>query len=131
MGFLDSLTWQLLGGSRSQIALYDAVMNVISRHPRGLAGVVDQFHAAGLGQLVTSWVGNGTNLPATASQISKALGAEAMNDLARSTGLSDEDAAAQLARLLPRIIDALTPHGSMPTEATMLNRMTFLSGLLT
>jgi hypothetical protein len=54
MGFLDSLTWHVLGGGTAQVALYNAVMDVVEMHPSGLAGVVSQFHDAGLGQLIDS-----------------------------------------------------------------------------
>lgn len=129
MGFLDSLTWQLLGGDRSQYVLYDAVMTLVSEHPDGVAGIVNQFKTAGLEHLVASWVGTGANLPATASQVIIGLGRAKITALAHVTGMSPEDVACQLAKLLPRVVNALTPDGILPTRGSATNRITFLSGL--
>ena len=128
MGFLDSLTWLVLGGDTTQIALYNAIVDVVREHPNGLAGIVKQFHAAGLGDLVDSWVGTGTNLPATADHIQHGLGQSAINAIALQTGLTGDEVATRLARLLPRVIDTLTSKGAVTDNDFSPDRMAFLAG---
>ncbi|MBK7259848.1 MAG: DUF937 domain-containing protein [Ignavibacteriae bacterium] len=128
MGFLDSLTWQVLGGGASQVALYNAIMDMIGRHPGGLAGVVAQFNEAGLGELMGSWIGTGANT-ATKEQIRTGLGETAVQGIAMQTGLTDDAALTRLATLLPRLIDTLTPNGVVPAIGPAPNRLTFLAGL--
>ena len=129
MGFLDSLTWQVLGGGASQVALYNAIMDMIGRHPGGFAGVVAQFNDAGLGDLVASWIGTGANTPATKEQILRGLGDDAVRAIALHTGLTDDGALTRLTTLLPRVIDTLTPNGVVPAIGPAPNRLTFLAGL--
>ncbi|NQW03085.1 MAG: hypothetical protein HQ485_03570 [Acidobacteria bacterium] len=40
----------------------------------GLAGLLKQFGAGGLGDVASSWVGSGQNLPVSGSQIASVLG---------------------------------------------------------
>lgn len=51
MGFLDSLTWHVLGGGKPQVALYNAMIDVIRKHPDGLAGILKPFNDAGMENL--------------------------------------------------------------------------------
>jgi uncharacterized protein YidB (DUF937 family) len=129
MGFLDSLTWQVLGGGTKQVALYNAVISAVGMHPEGLAGIVRQFHDAGLGQLVDSWIGTGTNLPATVEQIENGLGAITLRAIARRADMTEADAASRLTTLLPRMIDTLTPEGRLPKGDPAPNRLVFLGSM--
>jgi uncharacterized protein YidB (DUF937 family) len=130
MGFLDSLTWQLLGGSRSEIVVYTALTDVMRSRKDWLPAVVGQFHDAGLGRLVSSWVSTGTNLPATSHQIVMGLGQEEITEIAQRTGMSEQETAYHLSKLLPRLINAMTPGGTVPQGDTAAHGMSFLSGLL-
>jgi uncharacterized protein YidB (DUF937 family) len=130
MGLLDNLTSQVLGGGKGQDALIGAVMSALNTHQGGLAGIVQQFAGAGLGDIVNSWVSTGANLPATPAQIQKGLGAQAIGQIAKSTGLSQNDVASQLSSILPQVIDKLTPNGAMPQGDLMSQGMSLLKGLM-
>lgn len=129
MGFLDSLTWQVMGGGTSQVALYNAIMDMIGGHPNGLAGILTQLTDAGLGEHVRSWVGTGPNIPVTQEQIRDALGADAVRVLAHGAGMTDDAVISRLPALLPRIIDTLTPNGVVPSQGPTPNRLSFLGGI--
>ena len=111
MGLLDDLlgkvTGQSGGGAESQ--LLNAVTGLLGNQGSGgLAGLVDQFTKSGLGDVVSSWVGTGQNLPISADQITQALGGSQLGDLAKQAGLSPENASSLLANVLPGLVDSLT-----------------------
>lgn len=82
----------------------------------GLAALVQQFQANGLGDAINSWIGTGQNIPANASQIQQVIGLPQLQQLAASTGMNADQTANQLATMLPALIDKLTPNGSMDTS---------------
>ena len=81
----------------------------------GLGGLLDRFKNAGHGQVVDSWVGKGPNQPVTPTQVQQSLGNQTISDLARQAGMSEDDLMAQLAQVMPDLVDRLTPQGRMPT----------------
>ena len=85
----------------------------------GLAGLVQQFQQNGHGDVINSWVGSGQNRPITPDQLHQALGPDAVNNLSRMTGVASNDLVSELARVLPGIVDKLTPQGRMPDHAEM------------
>jgi uncharacterized protein YidB (DUF937 family) len=91
----------------------------------GLAGLVQKFQESGLSEVVASWVSTGPNLPVTAEQISQVFDNETVGRFAQSVGVDPQQAAGQIASLLPKVVDALTPDGQLPS-----GEGTDLSGLL-
>jgi uncharacterized protein YidB (DUF937 family) len=87
----------------------------------GLAGLVQAFQKNGLGEIVSSWVSAGQNLPITPSQVERGLGGDLLSQLASQAGLSSGAAGSQLAGLLPDLVDKLTPNGKI--EADGLERL--------
>jgi uncharacterized protein YidB (DUF937 family) len=85
----------------------------------GLAGLVQQFQQNGHGDVINSWVGSGQNQPINPEQLHQALGPDAVNNLSRMTGVSSQDLVSELSRVLPGIVDKLTPQGRMPDRAEM------------
>ena len=76
----------------------------------GLEGIVAKFQQGGMGEVVQSWVGTGSNLPISADQIQSVLGSEQVAGLTKAMGIDSS----QLAHALPGLIDHLTPGGQMP-----------------
>jgi uncharacterized protein YidB (DUF937 family) len=81
----------------------------------GLGGLIDKFRNAGHAETVDSWVGGGQNKPLAPAQLQNALGSQTISDLARQAGISEDDLMAQLAQVLPDLVDKLTPNGRIPT----------------
>ncbi|HEY5995384.1 MAG TPA: YidB family protein, partial [Candidatus Deferrimicrobiaceae bacterium] len=73
----------------------------------------------GLGDIVSSWVGTGQNLPISAEQLQGGLGANLIGQLAAKAGISGEEASAKLAELLPSLVDKLTPDGQLPESGLL------------
>jgi uncharacterized protein YidB (DUF937 family) len=122
MGLLDDMenkaVASLLGGSSNPLAA--SVLQMINNHPGGLPGLLQSFHDKGLGDIVSSWVGTGQNLPISAEQIQHVLGGDQIKALAAKAGISTDSAGSSLAQFLPMLIDKLTPNGQVPQQANLL-----------
>jgi uncharacterized protein YidB (DUF937 family) len=82
--------------------------------PDALHELFSQFERSGYGDIVRSWIGVGQNQPIEPEQVGAALGPTKVDELSGDTGLPREALLEQLARLLPTIIDGLTPQGRLP-----------------
>ncbi len=89
----------------------------------GLGGLIDQFQKKGLGDVIDSWVNRGTNKDLAPDQVSVALGGDVVDELSRRTGLSRDQVVDQLARMLPNVVDKLTPEGRLPTRQEVMRLM--------
>ena len=133
MGLLDSIVGALgNAGGAGQGDVHPGRVDVVSSmltQGGGLQGLINQFGQQGLGNVVSSWVGTGQNLPISADQLQSVLGSPQVAEIAAKLGLSPQDAATQLAALLPHAVDAATPGGSVPQGnvlAEALNAFTAL-----
>lgn len=80
----------------------------------GLGDLLNHFQRAGLADQAASWVGTGQNMPISADDIGRVFGGDMLAQIAQRAGVSQRDASAGLAELLPRVVDGLTPQGKMP-----------------
>jgi uncharacterized protein YidB (DUF937 family) len=139
MGLLDSAMGTLggalggAGGSGNGNPMLDVVMQLLSNQGGngGLAGLVQAFQDKGLGELITSWIGPGQNLPISPDQIKAVLGGGQLGQIAGQLGMDESRTAGGLAELLPQVIDSLTPNGQMPQGDDLLAQgMALLKGKL-
>lgn len=135
MGLFDEVAGKamgLLGGGEGgeQGGLLQGVLELAgSSGAGGIAGLVDTFKEKGLGDIVSSWVGTGQNLPISPNQIQQVLGSEAIQGLAAKAGLSTEEISAKLAEHLPGFVDQMTPDGAVPEGGGLLEQgLNFLRG---
>jgi uncharacterized protein YidB (DUF937 family) len=89
----------------------------------GLGGLIDQFQKKGFGEVIDSWVNRGKNQDVAPDQVSVALGGDVVNELSRRTGLSRDQVVDELARMLPNVVDKLTPDGRLPTRQEIMRLM--------
>jgi uncharacterized protein YidB (DUF937 family) len=89
----------------------------------GLGGLIDQFQKKGLGDVIDSWVNRGKNKDVAPDQVSVALGGDVVDELSRRTGLSRDQVVTELARMLPNVVDKLTPEGRLPTRQEVMRLM--------
>lgn len=119
MGLMDELI-QNAGSLTSQMSPEHAQLaNGLLDHLKnntsgGLSGLVQQLQQGGLGSQVSSWVGNGQNLPVSADQIQSALGSGTVQALAGKLGISPDQVSSGLSQVLPKLVDHLTPNGEVP-----------------
>ena len=122
MGLLDSVIGALGqggggGGGGGQLDMMNVVAGLLHNDAPGggLSGLAAKFEQAGLGNLISSWIGSGQNLPISADQLHNVLGSDTIAQIAQQLNLGHGDAAGQLAQMLPQVIDKLTPHGQAPS----------------
>jgi uncharacterized protein YidB (DUF937 family) len=125
MGLLDQITGLFRGGQGEQITksiggLFDDV--------GGIDGLMQKFDAAGLGDTVKSWVGTGENAAVSPEQVKEALGTEELEKVASEAGVSADQAANGLSKLLPDMVDKLTPDGVIPSTDQLKEQFGKLMG---
>jgi uncharacterized protein YidB (DUF937 family) len=116
MGLFDSVVGALGqggGGSGGQPDLMRIVMGLVQQ-AGGLEGLLTKLQQGGLGEAAASWVSTGQNMPVSGQQIEGALGGNLLGPLAQQFGLDTGDLAGGLARMLPQVVDGLTPNGQLP-----------------
>ena len=120
MGLFDSLLGSLLGGlnNNQQSGLMSAVSGLVTGGG-GIGGLMQKFSSHGLGDLVKGWVSTGPNPPATAQHIEQVFGADQLQQIASQTGIDPSQISAQIAQILPQVVDKLTPNGQ-PIEGAQL-----------
>ena len=82
----------------------------------GLSNLVEKARANGLGAQADSWVGTGANEPVSANDVRGIVGEDAVRSVAQQTGISDDEAAAVLAQVVPQVVSGLTPGGQVPSD---------------
>jgi uncharacterized protein YidB (DUF937 family) len=117
MGLLDSVVG-MLGGQQGggNAALLNAVVGLLGSDSAGggLGAMLGKAQQHGLGDVVSSWIGHGQNLPISAEQIQKLLGPDTLSSLAQQLGMPAGDMASQVSKMLPDVVDKLTPQGQLP-----------------
>jgi len=81
----------------------------------GLGGLLGKFTGAGMGAKANSWVGSGENEPLDPDEVEQALGSNEVDHIAQEAGVTRGEAKSGLARMIPRLVDQLSPGGSLPT----------------
>jgi outer membrane protein OmpA-like peptidoglycan-associated protein/uncharacterized protein YidB (DUF937 family) len=80
----------------------------------GFAGFIDRFREKGLGDAVTSWLGNSENKVLSHSQLESVLGGSVIQQMATRLDLAPNSVTTALSHLLPSVIDKLSPDGRLP-----------------
>ena len=113
MSILDKLSDKAgeLFGAHGGMA--ESVLGMIKEKAGGLGDLVEQFKSKGLGDVVSSWVSTGENKPISPAQVTQALGNDQVQGIATKLGISKDEAAAKLSEILPKVVDKLTPTGSI------------------
>ena len=112
MGLLDSIAGmagQAMSSGGGNSALMQGVLGMLQNHEGGIGGLVQQFKDKGLGDIASSWVGKGDNLPVSGEQLQSVLGSDVVSGMAAKFGISQD----QIAKFLPQVVDKLTPNGAV------------------
>jgi len=136
MGFLDDVLGkvkQAAGGAGGEhSALANEILGLLSGGSEGggLQGMIQSFKEKGLGDIMSSWVGTGQNLPISGDQLKTGLGADLIGQVAAKVGVTPDVATSKLTEILPGIIDKLTPEGTVPESGLLQQGLNFLRGNL-
>lgn len=133
MGLMDMLGSALNNEATAQDqGLMDAAMQLVTDSKSGgLTGLIQAFQKNNLGEQTASWVGTGENLPISAEQILSVVGGERLSHIASQLGMSQEQVAAGLAQILPKVIDMLSQGGKLPESDELLSQgLNLLKGKL-
>lgn len=85
---------------------------------RDLSTIAAKFRESGLDEHVQSWVSKGKNLPVAGDQIERALGSDVVARIGAKLGITQVEAADEIADAMPEVVDEMTPEGELPTEQT-------------
>ena len=110
MGLFDQvlgMAGQLTGGQGDML---QSVARLIEENG-GLPALVEQFQAAGLGEVIASWMGTDANLPITPEQIGQVFSETQLGAFAEQFGLDVAQLPSLMAQFLPSIISQLAENG--------------------
>jgi uncharacterized protein YidB (DUF937 family) len=133
MGLLDGIVGSALGGTQSMQAgnplgsllnslggsqgrggdLLTGVVGMIQQNG-GLPGVLEMLRGSGMASQADSWVGTGANAEISADQVQQVFGNSGLGNLASQLGTSHGEASSMLAKVLPELVNQLTPQGQVP-----------------
>jgi uncharacterized protein YidB (DUF937 family) len=97
-------------------SLVQTAMEMFGNHG-GLSGLVNNAQSQGLGGIVQSWIGTGANQSIAPNQVEGLVGQDRLQQFATRAGIPAGIASAALSRILPVIVDKLTPQGKLPQAA--------------
>lgn len=116
MGLFDTILGGLEATDTQHAALYTEVGSLVNQ-AGGVSGLTQQFQQKGLGGLISGWISNGPNPGITGEQIIDVLGKDKVAAIAAKAGLSEDQVAAGVSKLLPLVVDHLTPNGTVPPHS--------------
>ncbi len=120
---LGGVMGMLGGGGQAGLlkALLPALMGAgaLGGKVGGLGGLLGKLTGGGLGAKADSWVGTGANEPVDPDELEAALGADTVDEVAKEAGVSRDEAKGGLAKLLPSLVDKVTPGGKVPDQGQL------------
>ena len=126
MGLMDEVL-AMAGSTGAQQGQHSTALTAImsyinSPQVGGIAGLQSMFQQGGLGNIVSSWIGSGQNLPVSASQLQNVLHGGALQQAAQQAGMDPSALTGMMSSLLPHLVDKLSPNGQVP-DASALQKM--------
>jgi uncharacterized protein YidB (DUF937 family) len=89
-----------------------------------LSVLLEKLRSANLDDKVKSWISKDKNQAVTPEQVKVALGDAEVKAVASEMGVTSDQAAGTIAKLLPTIIDKLTPDGLVPDPEALARKIT-------
>lgn len=124
MGILGSIVKGVTGKSSdttSSNAMGGIIEMLTSGETGGIQGIIKKLTEGGLGNIVNSWISKEPNQTVEPSQLENALGSDLIGKFASKMGVSSSEASSHLSKLLPTVIDKLTPDGKLPESGNLGN----------
>jgi uncharacterized protein YidB (DUF937 family) len=120
------------------VSLLDTIAGLVDRHPEttdeqhsslirtamemfgnheGISQLMGNAQSQGVGHIVESWLGMGSNQAIAPGQVQGIVGQDRLNEFAQRAGVPHGIASTALAQILPTLVDRLTPNGRLPQAA--------------
>jgi len=98
-------------GSDSQLG--EALSSILSNNEGqlDLSNIISSLGNGNIGEIVSSWVGNGENASIDADGIKNLLGEDKISEFAEKLGVDVDSATSALQDVLPQVVDKATPDG--------------------
>jgi uncharacterized protein YidB (DUF937 family) len=120
MSLFDTIG-SLLGKNEGEAtSVPEALVAALGEQEGGLGGLIQKFESAGLGNEVSSWIGNGQNQTVAPDALHDILGSDLVRQMAAKTGLPLDQLLPQIAQHLPQLVDHATPDGEVPPSGASL-----------
>lgn len=109
----------LLGDKMGDMGgIMDALSGLTDGNGLDLAGITDKLKEGGLGDQLSSWLGDGENAPVSADQLTNALGADKIGEMASKLGVDASSAAETLSQAMPSLLDKFSSGGNLLESVT-------------
>jgi len=76
-----------------------------------LDSIISKVKDSNLGDIISSWIGDGENKPISADAISDLFSTEKISEFAKSLGIDEESAKNALSEVVPNFVDKITSNG--------------------
>lgn len=120
MSLFDTIG-SLLGKNEGEAtSVPEALVAALGGQEGGIGGLIQKFQSAGLGNEVSSWIGDGQNQAVAPDALHDVLGSDLVQQMAAKTGLPLDQLLPQIAQHLPQLIDHATPDGEVPSSGGSL-----------
>lgn len=121
---------ELLGDKVGDMGgVMDALSGLTSGEGLDIGGIAEKLKAGGLGDQVSSWLGDGENQPVSAEELTSALGEDKMGEMASKLGVESGEAASTLSQLMPSMMDKMSEGGNLLESVTSGNPMDMAKNL--
>src|ERR1700745_1418821 len=128
MGLLDDVLGMAGMGSAAQSQQHAGALRMIlnyinSPEVGGISGLQKMFQEKGLGNIVSSWISTGQNLPVSADQLQNVLHGSALQNMASKSGMDMSQLTSIFSQLMPHAVDQMTPNGQIPDSNAVSQMM--------
>jgi len=89
----------------------------------GVAGLQKMFEEKGLGNIISSWISTGQNLPISVDQLQNVLHGGALENMASKSGIDVSQLSSLFSQLMPHAVDQMTPNGQIPDSSALSQMM--------
>ncbi len=105
---------ELLGDKMGDMGgIMEALSGLTSGEGLDVAGIAEKLKEGGLGDQLSSWMGDGENAPVSADELTSALGEDKIGEMASKLGVEPGAAAESLSQVMPSLMDKMSSGGSL------------------
>jgi uncharacterized protein YidB (DUF937 family) len=115
MGLTETLTG-FLKSSGVPDKYVASVTKMMKEGSLSLQKFKERAEQSGIGDVFDSWVGKGENKPISAEQVKATADPQNLQKIADDAGVGVDEAAEELSKAMPEVVDKLSPEGQLPSD---------------